>query len=353
MRVHISHAGSILGEELTSESVSTSAATQSSSIIPPSHKESEKPPFGCGCGKCTFLTFIIHGCPKPIPSASSFPYLDLSGLAPEEQQILRGKLQSDLIVIVSDFADLVSATLKSLQERCVTVHDIIPHLKAFGIYKPVIQDSDVPVFQKQLKYIEKAEDMSRIFQILHDYMSFFNYHLIEHIIKALGTENDIKRLQSYKTHFQRYAKRSVYECPPQFGPVSEVGHADIFVKVDSVYEIYTVAEIEVFRQKLSELLNVASPSVLRLSLVEKGCFQLTFQVPLFVKEEIFPLSREQERALAAKGVIRLTCGEYQFQVSVCNSSLLYPPAEGLRLKMAMVDCYCMIYRQTGYKFINC
>jgi len=42
-----------------------------------------------------------------------------------------------------------------------------------------------------------------------------------------------------------------------------------------------------------------------------------FQIPSFVQQEIFPLSSEQERALAAKGVIRLTCGEYQFQVSVC------------------------------------
>jgi len=88
------------------------------------------------------------------------------------------------------------------------------------------------------------------------------------------------------------------------------------VKVDSEYEIYTVAEIEEFRQTLSYILGVSSKGVLRLCLVEKGCFQLTFQIPLYVKEERFPLSREQKRALAARGMIRLTCGEYQFQVSI-------------------------------------
>ena len=54
---------------------------------------SQKSPFGCGCGKCRFFSFIERGCPAPIPSASSFPYLDLSGLTDEQQQELKGRLQ--------------------------------------------------------------------------------------------------------------------------------------------------------------------------------------------------------------------------------------------------------------------
>ena len=180
----------------------------------------------------------------------------------------------------------------------------------------MLKDSKAPVLHQQFKNLEKADSIDDIFWILKDYMSFFNYHIIEHIIVVLGTEEDKVELKKYKTNFQQYAQRRVYECPPQFGPVSNADHADIFVKVDSRYEDYTVIEIEVFSQKLSELLNVSTLGVLRLCTVEKGCFQLTFQVPSLVKEEIFPLSREQERALAARGVIRLTCGEYQFQVSI-------------------------------------
>ena len=148
--------------------------------------------------------------------------------------------------------------------------------------------------------------------ILNDYFSFFNYHIIEYIIKALGTEEDKAELQKYKDDFSQYAKRRIFECQSEFGPVSDVHHADIFVKVDAQYENYTVAEIEVLRNKLSEILCVSSQGVLRLCRVEKGCFQLTFQVPSFVQHEIFPLSREQERALKAEGVIKLTCGGYQF-----------------------------------------
>jgi len=314
----MSHTGSALGSDLTSGSVIKNTPMQNSSTIPSSSKGSEKPPFGCGCGKCTFFTFISIGCPQPRPSATAFPYLDLSRLTPEQQQILKGKLQYETRHITIQFQYLVSSTLKSLKEQCVTVDDFIPHLMALGTYSSVFKDAQVPVLRQRFKDLEKAKSLSEIFWIIKDYLSFFNYHIIEHIIVVLGTKEDKSSLQSYKTDFQRYAKHRVYECPPQFGPVSEAGHADIFVKVDSEYEIYTVAEIEEFSQRLSYILGVSSEGVLHLCLVEKGCFQLTFQIPSFVKEGIFPLSREQERALAAEGVIRLTCGEYQFQVSICN-----------------------------------
>ena len=306
----MSHTGSSLGEELTTETMTTSAAIQTSS------NGSEKPPFGCSCGKCTFFTFMVTGCPKPTPSASSFPYLDPSEVTPQQQVVLRRRLRTESKIINIKFQYLVSTTLMSLQKQRVTVCDFLPHLMTFGTDEPVLKHSQAPVFDERLNDLQKAGDLSKVFMGLKDYMSFFNYHLIEHIISVLGTEEDKAELKKYKTNFQQYAERRVYECPPQFGPVSEAGHADIFVKIDSRYENYTVAEIEDFTQELSDLLGVSCKGVLRLCSVEKGCFQLTFQIPTFVKEELFPLSREQERALAAEGVIRLTCGEYQFQVII-------------------------------------
>ena len=114
--------------------------------------------------------------------------------------------------------------------------------------------------------------------------------------------------QRYKEEFNQYAKRRIFECLPEFGPVSDADHADIFVKVDSHYESYTVTQIEGFRHKLSEILRVSSQGILRLCRVDKGCFQLMFQVPSFVQHEIFPLCRNQEVTLAAMDVIKLICG---------------------------------------------
>ena len=279
---------------------------------------SQKPPFGCGCGKCTFFSFLERGCPTPIPSASSFPYLDLSGLSHEQQQELRERLQFESLEIVIRFQELVSATIQSLVTRKVSKEELVTHVMALGVFNSVYEG------QTSLHHRSFGFAYS-VFLRLSDFFSFFNYQVIEHIIRSLGTEEDKAKLQRYKEDFKKYAKRRIFECPQEFGPVIDADHADIFVKLDSHYDDYTVAEIEVFRHRLSKILRASSESALRLCRVEKGCIQLVFQVPLFVQQEVFPLCREQEMALEAMGVIKLKCGEYQFLVNcvLCCHCILY------------------------------
>ena len=292
----------------------------------PSHPPSEgpqKPPFGCGCGKCTFFSFIKKGCPTPIPSASSFPYLDLSGLTHEQQGELKGKLQFESREIMIRFQELVSTTIQSLVARNVSREVLVTHIMGLGMFN-CVYEGRTPLHRRSFS-LHMASSVPQLFLDLQDFFSFFNYQIIEHIIKALGTEEDKAQLQRYKDDFNQYAKRRIFECPPEFGAVSGADHADIFVKLDSHYDDCTVAEIELFRHKLSEIMCVSSESALRLCRVEKGCIQLLFQVPTFVQEEVFPLSTEQKRTLAAMGVMRLTCGEYQFPVNCvlhCHCKLL-------------------------------
>ena len=287
---------------------------EGSSSSPPPSERSQRPPFGCGCGKCTFFSFIESGCPTPVPSTSSFPYLNLSGLTHEQQQELMGRLRFESREIMMRFQELVSATIKSLITRNVPLDELVSHVMTLGAFNPVFKESQVPLFQYCFQRLESADTIPKIFLVLKDYFSFFNYDIIEHIIKVLGTREDKANLQSYKNRFDQYAKRRIYECGPHFGPVSDTDHADVFVKVDSRYDNYTVEEIKGLCNKLSETLCVSSEGALRLCRVEKGCFQLTFQVPSFVQQEIFPLSEEQEKALLAVGVIMLRCGKYQFRV---------------------------------------
>ena len=208
----------------------------------------------------------------------------------------------------------MSATIESLIRRNVSQDMLVSYVMTLGAFDPVLKEPQLPVFRYCFKELKAANTIYEIFMVLNDYFSFFNYQLIEHIIKSLGTDEDKAELQRYKKDFNQYAKRRIFECLPEFGPVSDADHADIFVKVDSQYENYTVAEIEEFRHALSEILRVSSQGILRLCRVDKGCFQLMFQVPSLVQHKIFPLSTEQERALAAVAVIRLTCGEYHFLV---------------------------------------
>ena len=206
----------------------------------------------------------------------------------------------------------MSATIKSLIRQNVPLDELVSHVMTLGAFDPVFKEPQVPLFQYCFKELKTADTIPKIFLVLKDYFSFFNYDIIEHIIKVLGTEEDKVNLQSYKSTFNRYAKRRICECGPHFGPVSDTDHADVFVKVDSRYDNYTVEEIKGFCNKLSETLRVLSEGALRLCRIEKGCFQLTFQVPSFVQQRTFPLSRDQEGTLEAESVVKLTCGKYQF-----------------------------------------
>ena len=213
--------------------------------------------------------------------------------------------------MMMQFQKLISATIKSLDRQNVSPDKLLCHVMAMGSLKPVFEKPQVPALHHCYNELKAAKTVYESFLVLKDYFSFFNYHIIEHIIEELGTENDKAKLQRYKEDFNQYAKRRIFECLPEFGPVSDADHADVFVKVDSQYETYTVEEIEMFRHKLSEILRVSSQGILRLCRIDKGCFQLMFQVPSLVQQEIFPLSKEQEMTLAALGVIKLTCGKYQ------------------------------------------
>ena len=293
----------------TSESISVSPRPSSSTQR--KRSISQESPIGCGCGKCTFFSFIESGCPKPITSASSFPYLDLSRLTCEQEEELGGILSLEFKEIVLKFEHVKSVVMRSLMRRGVTVDELLSHLTFLETFDPVKKEPKSPTSYTD---VMNSNTIPKIFIALSHYLSFFNYDIIDHIINELGTEEDKQELQKYKDDFQLYAKRRIYECP-QFGTESEKDQTGIFVKVDSHYDSYTVQELRGFRKRLSEILHI-SP-VLSLLQVKEGCFQVMFQVPSFVQQKTFPLSCEQERALVAEGVIKLTCGNYEFVAKVC------------------------------------
>ena len=255
--------------------------------------------------------------PTPTSISSSFPYLKVSGLTPEQQERLRIRLCVESEDIVLKFGHLHSRVYESLCQRNVPVDKLVAHLLSLGVFDPVYKGSQKPALQIFFQELQTAGSIEKVLYIIKDYVSFFNYHVIEHIVNELGTDHDRAELQNYEKEFDQYSKRRVYECPPEYGSKSDADHADFVVKVDSVYDDFTVKELKKFQYRLSRILHVSPQSVLRLCRVEEGCLQLIFQVSSFVQQEIFPLSSKQEDALAVEGVIRLTCGDYQFVAKVC------------------------------------
>ena len=225
-------------------------------------------------------TVVSAAAPQAVsPSpATTIPYLKKSGLTAEQQEGLRIRLCVESEDIARKFWWLQSSVYESLCERSVPVDNLVAHLLSLRAFDPVYKDSQKPVLQTFFQELRSAESIEKVLFIIADYISFFNYHVIEHIVNGLGTDQDRVELQKYKKEFEEYAKRRVYEHPAVYGSKSSADHVDLVFIVDHLYEEFTVKELKKFEYRLSRILHVSPQSVLRLCRVEEADLLLSLQV---------------------------------------------------------------------------
>ena len=275
-----------------------------------SEEELQSQAFGCGCRKCSFEDFLEKGCPNPITTMSSFPSLDTKELSHSQQQTLRGKLYHEFEKITTAFSSLFSDTCNSLVQRDISVQQLVLVLTTLGAFQPTLPQ--MPLLEEQLVEMSKAKNNYEVFFALRGYVSFFSHHIVDHVIAKLGTPEDHQRLQSYLNTLDDYMKRSVFECPSY--SLARHQQASLVVKLEGEMDRYKMYHLEGFQSRFSNIIRV-SEYTLRLCTVERGCLQLTYQVPHFVLDTIFPLSEDQKAMLRAEGVTRLSCGHYHDHLS--------------------------------------
>ena len=108
------------------------------------------------------------------------------------------------------------------------------------------------------------------------------------------------------------------------GNVSNPKQKTFKVKLN-VREDITCDDLLRIRIRFAEILHV-NLAVLIIDHMDAGCVMLTFLIPKFVAQEIFPLSKEQTSALHKDAsVIRLECGDYVSEVleQSCSPLLEY------------------------------
>ena len=271
--------------------------------------------FGCECGDCTFANVLERGCPQATVTVCGLPFLDTSGLDEREKDDLVGKLLEDSRRMMFTFQKLVSRTCTSLEQRGVTPKQLVDHLIVLGPLDPVLKESGGNALHKGLSEMRKADTVGDIFFQIRDYISFFNYEILEHIVEELGTDSDRAEVDQYKGKLRDYCRRRAVECPPLYGMPSKSGHVRIVVKLDKEVDKYTCDELKLFQRNLSGILNLKEYALCLIS-VDKGCLELTFQMPSFLKQKVFPLSYKQEEALKWEGVVKLQCEEHHIPSKV-------------------------------------
>lgn len=229
-------------------------------------------------------------------------------MSSEEYEKLKTRLYSKSIKIKGKFGDMFNEFFKSLREREISIKRVVANLKVFGIYPQVYKGENPPLLREELKRLDLAKtNIDDIQLIVLDFCSFFNFKLLIHLIKSLGISQDKEKLEQYENEFNEYAQRRVSECPSEVAEPSDTSQASVIIKLDDHYEDCTLNQLRLLETDFCEILNITS---VKLCHITEGCLQLTFQLPWFVKQEIFPLSEEKKEKLTALHVIRITCGHH-------------------------------------------
>lgn len=226
-------------------------------------------------------------------------------MAVEEKEMLHQRLHSDSVNMMRKFQALFSSATKSLKEREIPVTELLCHLVGMGPMKPTFNDLGLPAFRCQLPGLKEAKNTDDVMLVVGDYCSFFNLQMLECIIDKVGTDQDRKNLSQYKEEFNQYAQRHVFECPSEVGKVSKEGHINMFVILDEIYDNCTVSQLQLFIDKLRDILSISPGDGLKLCHITPGSLRLTFQLPAAIANLIFPLSSEQEAVLSSEGVHKL------------------------------------------------
>ena len=151
----------------------------------------------------------------------TFPCLDLKKMSKEEKQQLHQRLYAESVEMMHKFQDLFSATTQSLKQREKTVMELLCNLVGLGPLPPAYKGLNLQEFSNQFPKLMQSKTIDEAMVVIGTYCSFFNFHMIEHIVNKLGTRQDRKNLEKYREEFDKYAERHVFECPAEVGMVSE------------------------------------------------------------------------------------------------------------------------------------
>ena len=255
---------------------------------------------------CTQATVI-----EPV---ATFQHIkEMQGLSDEQREELEQRLTMESENIQLRFHTLCNKFFVSLDEQHIPLKKLVRHLKGLKALKKVNSSKSASVVQSYEYVLDNITDIESVKDLIEEYSTFFDFRPVEYMIENIGLERDRQQLEKYKEDFEHYIKRRVFECPCEVGPSDAPNSTKLCVKLESDYD--KLVELKQFQCQLSLILEV-SVHVLRLSSVKNGCIQLTFLIPDFIQEAIFPLSVEQETTMKELGIIQLWCGSYHFPSQV-------------------------------------
>ncbi len=250
------------------------------------------------------LSQPTHQHPPPeAPKSLSFPSLDTSSLGEDDRLELEEHLKADTRKMVTRFAAFTLIIKRSFENQHIPlemIKDSVLSLEAFNdnIGVKVLDPDD-----KQK--IEDAKTLSELFITLRNYISFFNYEIVQYLIELLGSTDDQKQLHEYCSALNQFCQRNVFEVPCEV--FSSKSRSQVAVFVLKCTEHYATLEyVQGLKWRIAETLGLRA-AALQLCSVKKGCVELHLLISMAVAKCIFPVSTTVQAGLTEMSVKILTC----------------------------------------------
>ncbi len=228
-----------------------------------------------------------------IENTSKFPYLKTPDLSEAQREELMRQLKNKTNEMKERFSVLIERTLSSLKKHKVSI----------GELKASLNQLNAPKKSKLSSKLKKVTDISKAFEVLQHFWSFFDYEILGIIIRSFCF--DIHRdFAEYGSKFREYCNRRVCEVPDDSysTKLSKSEEKNILhMQIDQTF----INEVE--RLKMVDLKDYTS--IIRKTLDTdlrilkfRDSVVLTFHC-LHELDELFPLSRKQEEELQEIGFI--------------------------------------------------
>ena len=249
-----------------------------------------------------------------LPKHLEYKCLDIQKMSDDEKSFFCGQLTADYRNITSKFSRLNCKIRKSLTSRNITpqqLADVLMEVSAFSLLNTK-KGEKLALFDDRLNEIEAADNVQAVFKIIRPYGSFFDCHILKHIVKSeVCVENDRALLKEYLSELMEYCQRSIFKCPHYLNQGNNQKFRSLVMKVDdSMLTRYTMKALGAFRNDLAAVLKLEGHT-LPVCSVETGCLLLVLQIPISVEGHVFPLSCRQKLELKCKGIKFLKNGEGQ------------------------------------------
>ena len=237
--------------------------------------------FNCPCGKnCSLDDYFNGKCQPPniINSMEMFPYLDVRHLDDNDRDKLVQQLYNDTKLILTAFSDTYLQIIESMEKR---------RLNAEKIADCITSIAPCELFTQSLKTVQEVCSVRRVLiSLQHKYITFFNYHLLEYVLKRYGNNREKEMLKQYELQLSEYCKRGVFHVPKGvIGPPPKKSKQFCF-KMDEGQQ--TLVDIKTLQRRIASAFEIPLHTLF-VTNVRKGCVQITLSVLESVADAVFPL----------------------------------------------------------------